>query len=55
MDNVMTIIPLVLKVVGLAMGIASVVLGIVAKDTDMDTHVTLLGIGLAALGIASLM
>jgi hypothetical protein len=49
------IIALVLKVVGMAMGIGSVVLGFFPKETDTDTHVTLLGIGLVALAIASLM
>ena len=49
------IITIILKVVAMAMGIASVVLGFFPKETDNDTHITLLGIGLAALAIASLM
>ena len=49
------IIPLVLKVVAMAVGIASLVLGFFPKDTGVRTHITLLGIGLAALAIASLM
>jgi hypothetical protein len=49
------IIQLVLKVVALAMGIASVVLGFFPKEMDTKTHITLLSIGLAALGIASIM
>ena len=49
------IITLVLKVVAMAMGIVSVVLGFFPKETDNNTHITLLGIGLAALAIASLM
>ena len=49
------IISLILKVVAMAMGIVSVVLGFFPKETDNKTHITLLGIGLAALAIASLM
>ena len=49
------IIVLVFKVVALAMGIVSIVLGFFPSETDMDTHITLLGIGLAALAVASLM
>jgi hypothetical protein len=47
------IFPLVFKAVGLAMGVASVILSILGV-ADMDTLVTLLSIGLASLGIASL-
>ena len=53
--DVAEIIPLVLKVVAMAMGIASIVLGFFPKETGVRTHITLLGIGLAALAIASLM
>ena len=49
------IIPLVLKVGAMAMGIVSIVLGFFPKETDNKTHITLLGIGLAALALASLM
>ena len=49
------IITLVLKVIALAMGIVSLVLGYFPKETDNKTHITLLGIGPAALAIASLM
>ena len=49
------ILVLILKVVAMAMGIASIVLGFFKKEADTDTHITLLGIGLAALGLASLM
>ena len=55
MENIMMIIALVLKVVGMAMGIASLVLGFFPKETSSDTHITLLSLGLAALAIASLM
>lgn len=49
------IIVLVCKAVGLAMGVASIVMGFIPNTADMDTHITLLGVGLAALGVASLM
>ena len=51
----MDIITLVIKVVAMAMGIASTVLGFFPKEMNTKTHITLLSIGLAALGIASLM
>ena len=53
--DVAMIITLVLKVVAMAMGIVSIVLGYFPKETNTKTHITLLGIGLAALAIASLM
>ena len=49
------IIQLVLKVVGMAMGIVSIVMGYFPKETDTKTHITLLSIGLTALAIAALM
>lgn len=49
------IIVLVLKVVALAMGIASIVLGFFPKEVDNMTHITFLGIGLVAIAIASLL
>ena len=49
------IITLILTVVAMAMGIGSVVMGFFPKETDNKTHITLLGIGLAALAIATLM
>jgi hypothetical protein len=48
------IIGLVLKAVALAMGVASIVMGFIPGAADVDTHITLLGIGLAALAIAAL-
>ena len=48
------IIVLVLKAVALAMGVASIVMGLIPETADLDTHITLLGIGLAALAIAAL-
>ena len=57
MENTKTkiseIIPLVFKAVGMAMGVASVVLSVLGS-AETDTLVTLLSIGLASLGIASL-
>ncbi len=47
------IVQLVLKVVGLAMGVTSVVLSIL-RTTPVETNVMLLGIGLFALGLAAL-
>lgn len=49
------IIKLVLKVIGMAMGIVSIVLGFFPKETTVKTHITLLSIWLAALGIVALM
>ena len=48
------IIVLVLKAVALAMGGASIVMGFIPDAADMDTHITLLGIGLFALALAAL-
>ena len=47
------IVDLVLAAVALAMGVASVVLGVLG-GADLDTHVTLLGIGLFALALVTL-
>jgi hypothetical protein len=47
------ILPLVFKAVGLAMGVASIVLSFLGS-AETETIVTLLSIGLASLGIASL-
>jgi hypothetical protein len=43
-----------LKAVALAMAIASIVMGFFPKETNDDTHIPLLSIGLAALAIAAL-
>jgi hypothetical protein len=45
---------LVLKAVAVGMSVASIVLGFFPGVTDVDTHITLLGIGLAALAVAAL-
>jgi len=47
------IVQLVLKAVGMAMGVASVVLSVL-KAAPMETIVLLLGIGVFALGLAAL-
>ena len=46
---------LVLKAVAIGMSIASIVMGFIPNVADIDTHITLLGIGLAALAVAALM
>ena len=45
---------LVLKAVAVGMSIASIVMGFIPDVGDVDTHITLLGIGLAALAVAAL-
>ena len=47
-------IELILKVVALAMGVASIVLGFIPNASDVDTSITLLSIGLTALALAAL-
>ncbi len=54
MDNAQRIISLVLKAVALAMGVVSIVLGILPEAADVGTQVTLLSIGLFALALAAL-
>ena len=46
---------LVLKAVAVGMSIVSIVMGFIPGVADVDTHITLLSIGLAALAIAALM
>ncbi len=45
---------LVLKAVAVGMSIASIVMGFLPDVADIDTHITLLSIGLAALAVAAL-
>jgi len=52
-ENVQTIVTLVLKAVAVGMSIASIVIGFL-NVADVDTHLTLLGIGLFALALAAL-
>ncbi len=47
------LVELVLKAVALGMAVASVVLGIL-RTASLETHITLLGIGLFALALAAL-
>jgi hypothetical protein len=53
--SVAIIITLVLKVVALAMGTVSIVLGFFPKETNSKTHITLFSIGLTALAFAALL
>jgi hypothetical protein len=46
---------LVLKAVAVGMSIVSIVMGFLPDVADVETHITLLGIGLAALAVAALM
>ena len=48
------IINLVLKAVAVGMSVASIVMGFLPDVADVDTHVTLLGIGLFTLAVAAL-
>ena len=50
-----SIIELILKVVAMAMAIASIVMGFFPRETNVETHITMLSIGLAALAIAALL
>jgi len=52
--EVKTIVSLVLKAVAVGMSVASIVLGFLPDVADIDTHVTLLSIGLFALAVAAL-
>ena len=54
MENPKRITNLVLKAVAVGMSVASLVLGFLPDVADVDTHITLLSIGLAALAIAAL-
>jgi hypothetical protein len=53
MDDPQKIIGLVLKAVALAMGVVSIILGVL-NVADIDTQVTLLSIGLFTLAVAAL-
>ena len=55
MEKSKKITGLVLKAVAVGMSIGSIVMGFIPGAADVDTHITLLGIGLAALAVASLM
>ena len=53
-SEIQRITGLVLKAVAVGMSIASIVMGFIPDVGDVDTHITLLGIGLAALAVAAL-
>ncbi len=52
--NNKNILQLVLKAVALAMAVVVLVLGFIPEAGDVDTQITLLGIGLVALALNSL-
>jgi len=54
MEDPKKIINLVLKAVAVGMSVASIVMGFIPDVADVDTHITLLSIGLAALAVAAL-
>ena len=54
MEKKENIVSLVLKAVAVGMSVVSIVLGFIPDVGDIDTHITLLSIGLAALAVAAL-
>jgi hypothetical protein len=54
MENARRIITLVLKAVAVGMSVASIVMLFLPDVGDVDTQITLLSIGLAALAVAAL-
>jgi hypothetical protein len=54
MENTQRIINLVLKAVAVGMSVVSIVLLFLPDAADIDTHVTLLSIGLFTLAVAAL-
>ena len=54
MENPQRIISLVLKAVAVGMSIASIVMLFLPDVSDVNTHITLLSIGLVALAVAAL-
>jgi hypothetical protein len=54
MEDPKRIVNLVLKAVAVGMSVASIVMGFLPGVTTVDTHITLLSIGLAALAVAAL-
>ena len=53
MNNVGNLVDFIFRAVGMAMGVAALVLSILGS-ADTDTLITLMAIGLFCLGIASL-
>jgi hypothetical protein len=54
MENARRIISLVLKALAVGMSVVSIVMLFLPDVGDVDTHITLLSIGLAALAVAAL-
>jgi len=54
MENAQRIITLILKAVAVGMSVASIVMSFLPDVGDVDTHITLLGIGLFALAVSAL-
>ena len=53
-SEIQRIAGLVLKAVAVGMSVASIVMGFIPGVADVNTHITLLSIGLAALAVAAL-
>jgi len=53
-SEISKIVHLVLKVVAVGMAVTSIVMGFIPGVADVDTHITLLSIGLATLAVAAL-
>jgi hypothetical protein len=53
-SEIQRITSLVLKAVAVGMSVASIVMGFIPDVADVDAHITLLSIGLAALAVAAL-
>ena len=54
LENISHIINLALKAVALAMGVVSIILGLIPDAADASTQITLLSIGLFALALTAL-
>jgi hypothetical protein len=54
MEDPKHIVNLVLRAVAVGMSVASIVMGFLPGVATVDTHITLLSIGLAALAVAAL-
>jgi putative Mn2+ efflux pump MntP len=53
-SEIQRITSLVLKAVAVGMSVSSIVMGFIPDAADVNTHITLLSIGLAALAVAAL-
>ena len=54
MENAKKIVPIVLKAVAVGMPVVSIVMGFLPGAATVETHITLLSIGLFALALAAL-